>query len=148
MKYYVYTHHDPETHELMYIGKGSGGRAWDVTRCRNENPGHQKWMICLLENGYIPTDWVSIESKNLTEEQARNRELQLIHSNPSRFNRQSGEKQHQAKLTNKQAIEIYKRIHSGEKAKALSEEFKVSKAAIYHIKKKNQWKAVLAGVQI
>lgn len=148
MKYYVYTHHDPVTHELMYIGKGSGGRAWDVSRNRSENPLHQKWMLCLLENGYLPIDWTDIESKNLTNEEARKRELQLIHTNPSRFNRQSGENQHQSKLTNNQAIEIYKRIHTGEKARALSEEFKVSRAAIYHIKNKNQWKAVLAGVSI
>ena len=34
MKYYVYQHADPETEEILYIGKGSYERAW---LCRGNN---------------------------------------------------------------------------------------------------------------
>lgn len=35
--FYVYTHTDPITELVVYIGKGCHGRAWDVTRCRGQH---------------------------------------------------------------------------------------------------------------
>lgn len=144
----MYEHIDPETKEIVYIGKGSGGRAWDVTRARNNRRDHQEWMLKKMEQGYIPCDWVKIISKNLSNKQALEVELNRLHTfGLTRFNLQTGEKNHQSKLSNKQAIEIYRRVQI-EKPVDLAKEYNVSKAAIYHIKNRTQWKIVTAGVNI
>lgn len=144
--FYVYIHFDPQTKEIVYVGKGKYGRAWDVTRARKESPEHQEWMMLQSELGYLPTDWVQIEGRNLTESEAFQLEKKTLHRNGvTRFNRQSGEKQHQAKLTDKQAIEIYHRVWKNkEKIRTLAKEFGVSPACIYMIRDKKQWKTTLA----
>lgn len=146
--YYVYLHIDPETKEIVYIGKGSGGRAWDVTRDRNHHIEHLTWMKNLISKGFLPCDWVEIKSKSLSDAEARKEELKLLHNQLTKFNRQSGERQHQAKLTNEQVINIYKRVHNKEKPVDLAKEFGVSKAAVYMIANRKQWKSVTAGVEI
>lgn len=143
--YYVYLHKDPITNKIVYVGKGIGGRAWDVTRCRGQHKEHQLWMQTLMSNGYIPTDWVTIIHKNLTEQEAFSKEKEYLHTNGLLlFNRQSGERQHQAKLKNYQAIDIYLALQLGIKPNELSTMYKVSKATIYMIKKKTQWKTTLS----
>ena len=47
-QYYVYRHYDPDTNETVYIGKGSGGRAWDARPTTRGNNGgseaHCEWI--------------------------------------------------------------------------------------------------------
>lgn len=148
--YYVYTHVDPITGELVYVGKGCGGRAWDVTRNRGQHSEHLSWMKSLMNQGFIPSDWVNIIKKNLLDKEAREKEIELIHSiGLIRFNRQTGENQHQSKLTNDQAVEIFK-IVSKDKTQIgeLANKYNVSRAAIYMILNRKQWRAVTAGVSI
>lgn len=39
--YYVYAHYDCDEKNIVYIGKGSGGRAWDARpTTRGNNGGH------------------------------------------------------------------------------------------------------------
>ena len=38
-KYYVYQHKHPVTEEILYIGKGSGGRAWRMGGRKPEHIG-------------------------------------------------------------------------------------------------------------
>ena len=143
-KYYVYKHIDPITNEVVYIGKGCNGRAWDVTRCRNTHKEHQDWMLSLSNMGFIPIDWVIIIHKNLEEGQALELEKQLIHLGCPIFNRQSGEKQHQAKLTNIKAIEIYDLTKTkGLAHKDIAELYGVSRTCVSMISSVKQWKAVL-----
>lgn len=145
-EFYVYLHKDPLTEEVVYVGKGKYGRAWDVTRSRGNSKEHQTWMQKLSLSGYLPCDWVTILEKNLSEAQAFSLEKETLHTlGVTRFNRQSGENQHQAKLSDLQAIEIYHRVwRDKESPRLLSKEFRVSRACIYMIKNKKQWKTTLA----
>ena len=141
-KYYVYLHRHPQTMEVVYVGKGVNGRAWDVTRCRGQHKEHQTWMQSLIEEGYIPSDWVIIHAKNLSEQDAYKLERSYLYDNGTlRFNRQSGERNYQAKLTDAQAIEIYL---AKEQHKVLAERYGVSRSAISMIKTRKQWRAVTA----
>jgi len=146
MKFYVYKHVDPITKEIVYLGKGCNGRAWDVTRCRTQNKEHQDWMLSLCEKGYLPSDWVEIIDRNLTEKEAFKEETKWFHLyGQPKFNRTAGEKNHQAKLTDNQAQEIFiltkttKRTH-----KDIATEYNVSRTAISMIASRKQWKAATA----
>lgn len=68
-KYYVYLHKNPVTQEVFYVGKGVGFRSSDM-KTRNKN-----WVEYVNENG-IPI--VEIDSMNLTEQAANEREMYLI----------------------------------------------------------------------
>lgn len=147
--YYVYTHFDPKTKETVYVGKGRGGRAWDVTRARGNHKDHQNWMTSLMHQGFIPSDWVEIIEKNLTEKEAFEKELNLIHEKGLiKFNRQQGETQHQAKMTNDQAIEAFKLVKEGIQHKIVAEKFGVSRTTISMLANRKNWKTVTAGVLI
>jgi len=55
-KYYWYKHIDPDTQELVYVGHGSGGRAWQCgsTHSPLRSKEHLKWADDLLERGVTP----------------------------------------------------------------------------------------------
>jgi hypothetical protein len=147
--YYVYIHVDPITQEIVYIGKGVGGRAWDVTRARGEHKEHQQWMKDLMENGFIPSDWVRIERRQLTEKEALKFETELRHSiGITKFNRQSGERQHRSKMTNEQALKAFELVKEGKTHKEIAEMYGVSRTAISMLLTGKQWRAVTAGVRI
>lgn len=147
--FYVYLHVDPRTEEVVYVGKGKHGRAWDVTRCRGQHKEHQDWMLELTSLGFIPADWVKILYKNHTEQYAYTLEKEYLHINGVlRFNRQSGERQHQSKMTDEQALEAYRLVKSGRKHKDVAEKFGVSRSAISMLASGKQWKAVTAGVRV
>lgn len=147
--YYVYEHFDPETKQIVYFGKGCYGRAWDVTRARRENKEHQLWMKELSSRGYLPSDWVYIRERELSEKEALELEHYLINNYGPRFNTQAGEKQHQAKLTNEQAIEIYELANQKKDTpryplhQELANKYNVSRACISMIANVKQWKSVL-----
>ena len=145
-KYYVYKHTDPNTAEVVYFGKGCHGRAWDVTRSRTENKEHQNWMLLLSENGFTPDDWVQIVKKGLSEDEAFKTELEYFHTNGQpKFNRTAGEKNHQAKLTDIQAKEIFKLTKTTKLThKDIAKEYNVSRTAISMIASRKQWKAATA----
>lgn len=143
--YYVYIHIDPVTEKTMYVGKGCYGRAWDVTRSRNGHPDHLSWMKDLVDRGYLPIDWVRIIKYQLTEEEAFTHEKEYLHSiGGALFNRQSGEDNYQAKLTNIQAQEIYLKTQDGIKHQTLADEYNVSRSAISMIANRKQWRAATA----
>ena len=141
--YYVYHHVDPITSEIVYVGKGCHGRAWDVTRCRNTHKEHQDWMKELCVLGYIPTDWVKIEHKNLSENEALRLEKEYFHTKGQPiFNRQSGEKNHQSKITDEQAREIY--LLTKQKTmlhREIADLYGISRTAVSMIASRKQWKA-------
>lgn len=141
--FYVYIHRDPLTREVVYIGKGKYGRAWDVTRCRGQNKGHQLWMMELADLGYTPNDWVEILCKNLTEKEAFQKEAELLRGALYQFNN-SGEKQHQAKMTNEQALEAFRLAKGGMMHKDIAIKFNVSRSAISMLASGKQWKSVTA----
>lgn len=140
----MYLHRCPLTRDVVYVGKGCYGRAWDVTRNRTGHPEHVEWMKELSVNfGFVPNDWVEILRRQLDEKDALTVEKNWLHTNGCpRFNRQSGERNYQAKLTDDQARSIYKRAK--ENHGKLAEEFNVSRSCISMIASRKQWKAATA----
>ena len=146
--YYVYKHIDPETNDVVYVGKGSGGRAWDVTRCRSQNKDHQEWMQSLCAKGYTPDEWVEICYKGLTEEEALRIEKDFLSKSLTAFNRQGGENQHQSKMTNKEARWAYiQAVVDKVPHKEIANVLGVSRAAISMIASGKQWKAVTSDLR-
>jgi DNA-directed RNA polymerase specialized sigma24 family protein len=87
--YYVYKHIDPRDSVCKYIGHGWGARAWihgsRKTCLRSQE--HLDWILKLMDEGFLPEDWVYIEYKGLTKSQACQEEQRLIrHYKPS-FNK-------------------------------------------------------------
>ena len=144
--YYVYYHVDPDTYEIVYVGKGLHGRAWDVTRNRGGNIGHLDWMKSLTDKGYLPCDWVSIVRRGLSEQDAFALEKSHLHRiGVTKFNRQCGDKQHQSKLTNEAAKEVfYLSWVNGLDRSGIATQYGVCPSNVSMIKHKRQWKSVLS----
>ena len=87
-KYYWYKHVDPVTKEVVYVGHGSGGRAWQCGSSHSplRSKDHCKWADELLERGVTPDEWVEVGEKGLSKKEAKESELILIHKLKPRFN--------------------------------------------------------------
>jgi len=68
-KYYVYTHLNPTTKEVFYVGIGYGNRAWNRWAGRN-----QFWENYVEKHGFE----VEIIINNITRKQAEKIEINLI----------------------------------------------------------------------
>jgi hypothetical protein len=68
-QYYVYTHLNPQTKEVFYVGIGKGNRAWNQWAGRNKF-----WENYVNKYGFK----VEIVSENLTRNQAGKIEIELI----------------------------------------------------------------------
>ncbi len=95
-KFYVYLHFHPETKQIVYVGKGTAGRAWQCGTSLNARHGrgnrtekHQQWIVALLEEGYTPADFVQIVEQGLSPEAALQLEADLTeqHKAEGLFNR-------------------------------------------------------------
>jgi len=75
--YYVYSYRDEED-EVVYIGHGCKGRAWNCGYMRGDTLERQEWKEMQIQKGLLPCDWVEIEERNLTKQEALNLEKQLI----------------------------------------------------------------------
>lgn len=83
-RYYVYTLVDPNTKEIFYVGKGSGGRAW-VTKGTRQPELDLKYRS-LINLGYTPDQFVVIVKRNLGNEEALALEKELIAKYPNTLN--------------------------------------------------------------
>lgn len=89
---YVYKHVDPITHQLLYVGKGTGQRAWACNggyanaRYGNRSKAHSTHLKALMLQGYLPCDWVQIVKRGLTAPAAFKLETALIESLKPCFN--------------------------------------------------------------
>ena len=94
--YYVYFHIDPETDEIVYIGSGTGERAWCVRPGKklkgggHRKPEHSFWCYQLMDAGLTPEDWVYIKQRGMTRIEARQYEEQLIKKHKPLFNYKRG----------------------------------------------------------
>jgi hypothetical protein len=50
--HYVYLHIDPRTSQVVYVGKGTGDRAWHI---HNRSPKHKEWVNILKSLNLEPT---------------------------------------------------------------------------------------------
>jgi len=84
--YYVYFHTDPETNEIVYIGKGSRGRAWHCAESNSRGEAHANWMNALVLDGFTPEAWVTLKETALTEKDAYVLERAYINQHLPKFN--------------------------------------------------------------
>jgi hypothetical protein len=77
MDYYVYHHVDPKTNKAVYVGLGQYDRAWNV-RKGHRSVDHVKWLNEQYEQGYTLHDIVFVTDKNLTKEEAKEKEKETI----------------------------------------------------------------------
>jgi hypothetical protein len=68
-EYYIYTHLNPNTKEIFYVGIGKGNRAWNQWAGRNKF-----WENYVNKHGFE----VELISENLTRKQAEKIEINLI----------------------------------------------------------------------
>ena len=76
-QYYVYSYRDDED-EVVYIGHGCKGRAWNFGYMKGDTLERQEWKEIQLSKGLLPCDWVHIERRGLTKQEARSLEQSLI----------------------------------------------------------------------
>lgn len=95
--HYIYQHVDPVTKEIVYVGSGSGQRAWMMRnsgglgpRYGHRSPEHYKWFRALEHSGYTLLDIVVILEKQLNKEEATKKERKLVLTIKPRYNRQKG----------------------------------------------------------
>jgi len=69
MEYYVYTHQNPKTKDVFYVGLGKGNRAWNKWTGRNKF-----WDNYVNKYGYE----VEIVAENLSRSKAEKIEIRLI----------------------------------------------------------------------
>jgi hypothetical protein len=83
---YIYTHKDIHTGEIIYVGVGTGERAWEW-RSNKRSKDHNELLESYLKEGYVPTDWAEVHSKGLTTEDAYALETELISLHKPKFNK-------------------------------------------------------------
>lgn len=86
-RYYVYTHRDPVTGEIRYVGKGYSGRAWQVGHSKGDylqygqrSEDHHVWLKELEAQGFLLDEIVDIPIRGLSEKEAYEQEQQLLKS--------------------------------------------------------------------
>lgn len=74
---YVYVHvHPRQPNEVVYVGRGSGSRAWSIGGRKTQD--HRVWLREWAALGYSPDQWVRIIHQGLTPAQAVEKEKALI----------------------------------------------------------------------
>lgn len=76
-QFYVYSYRDDEDNPV-YIGHGCKGRAWHCGYMRGDSLERAEWKTMQLSKGLLPCDWVHIERRGLTKQEARDLEKSLI----------------------------------------------------------------------
>ena len=89
--YYVYKHIDrwDRGGTIIYVGHGTGARAW-TCNLPHRDEEHAKALHEFMQRGEIPSDWVQIEKKGLTKQEACELERRLIRMFRPRFNKVQG----------------------------------------------------------
>lgn len=121
---YVYLHKDDGV--IVYVGSGTGGRAWSCKGTDRRNPDHKEWIEnCILDG----IDFVQIVGTRMSESDARELEKRLITAHQPRFNIEGTEK---GLINQRKRMEAAKTVHY-RKVLAGGIEFpSVVEAAAYH----------------
>jgi len=80
MKYYVYFHKDLDTNEIVYVGKGSRGRAWHCAKSNSRSIEHANYLDVLIKTGHTPDEWVEIVESGMSSREAYKLESEIIWS--------------------------------------------------------------------
>lgn len=87
--YYVYTHADPDTKEVVYVGVGTKDRAYTSRATQRGNPEHEQWLQDVETRGYIPHEYVNIICKSSNRDDCLLAEAELIDKLRPAYNRLS-----------------------------------------------------------
>ncbi len=128
--YYVYTHTDPETEEVIYVGKGSRGRAWHCAETNSRGYTHAQHLNTLTLQGYTPDSWVTIIASGLTSEEAYKLETDLIWSLEP-FPKYNDKKDSCCVLDNAKLILISKLRDEGLSYASIANEIEVATMTVY-----------------
>lgn len=144
---YIYAHINPETGEVIYVGQGQKGRAWE---CKKRSEPHEKFLDNLAGMGFTPADWVVILDQDIDANAVGPRELFLIKTLKPLFNHQGvvpstaqGEASTNSVLTTAQVREIRKSYsQGGVTMQTLGEAYGVARVTILKIIHRQMWKHV------
>jgi hypothetical protein len=142
-KYYVYQHKDLETGELVYVGHGTNGRAWDCSGKSRDKP-HKEWML----NQYLISPFF-VDILFITSDKAEclKYEKELIYKYKPRFNNLlNGSRNPSAKLNEEQVLEIINLLHQGLSAKEVASQFNLERTQVSNIKLGKRWSHI-TGIQ-
>ena len=92
-QYYVYKHIDPETLEVLYVGMGYGPRAYTTNSSGDRgdrSKEHALRLHQLMNEGYVPEEWVEFIIRNCRIETARRVEQDMIEDLKPKFNKRHG----------------------------------------------------------
>jgi len=86
--YYIYQHVDPDTGEIVYVGMGTGSRAWatGTSSSSMRGPMHSAWLTELYHQGYTMGDVAKVTNTLLTRQQAIQIENALIKELKPKYN--------------------------------------------------------------
>lgn len=134
-RFYVYKHVDPDTGDLLYLGKGSGQRAWmclggyDDTRYGHRSREHAERLNGFMDKGYLPCDWVVIVERGLTSSAAMKKEQELIRTLKPLFNRVLGKKICKVNLAG--LVRMREMRLRGQSYKTIADQFHISTLTAY-----------------
>ena len=86
--YYIYQHVDPDTGEVVYVGLGTGSRAWATGTSSGSHRGkvHSAWLSDLYHQGYTMGEIAKVTTTLLTKDQALSLENEIIKALKPRYN--------------------------------------------------------------
>jgi len=85
VNYYVYTHEDPESGEVFYVGIGTYDRPYDIAKARKKE--HKEMLVGLCDKGFLMSDVVNVILTTTDKELAKDQERGSISSLRPRFNK-------------------------------------------------------------
>ena len=94
-QFYVYKHVDPETQEIIYVGMGYGPRAYTTNASGgrgDRSKEHSLRLHQLMNEGYLPHEWVEFIVRNTDLFSARKIERKYIEKYQPKFNLKHGPK--------------------------------------------------------
>jgi hypothetical protein len=126
---YVYSHIDPLTGEIMYIGMGTGGRAWASGSSSGtyRDPEHATWLEELFNMGYTMGDISKVLHKQKSRNDAYKIEHELILALKPIFNKIGNpDRNYTRKFTEQQALTAVALHESGVKLCDIPRELGIS----------------------
>lgn len=77
--FYVYEHINPKTREVVYVGHGVDGRAYEICKpCARRSYEHAEWAFNLLSQNYLPSDLVRIRAFGVSKKSAERIERDIL----------------------------------------------------------------------
>ena len=77
--YYVYEHRDPVSREVVYVGHGVDGRAYEFFKpCARRCYEHAEWAYNLMSKDYLPSDLVRIRAFGVSKKSAMRIERDIL----------------------------------------------------------------------